>query len=82
MIAYYPFNGNTNDESGNNNHPFRNTGNLSFDEHGKPNNALNLAGNGQKMVINNNGKISFSTDLSISFNVMIRSFARQALLVW
>jgi hypothetical protein len=76
LIAYYPFNGNSNDESGNNNHGVLVMSSLTFDQHGKTNRALNCTGSGSKMVVTNNGKIKFDTSFSASFHVMIRNFSR------
>jgi len=78
LLAYYPFNGNINDESGNNNNGTIQGGSLSYDEHGNTNSAFNCTSNGDKIVINNNGSITFDTAFSVSLNVMIRSLGRQS----
>ncbi|MFZ1530368.1 MAG: hypothetical protein WAT19_16550, partial [Ferruginibacter sp.] len=44
LRAYYPFNGNANDASGNNNHPSINTATLTADRFGSPNSAYNFNG--------------------------------------
>ena len=77
LIAYYPFNSNTNDESGNDNTGyFVNGSSLTYDENGRPNAALNCNGEGQKLVIHNNGKIKLDTAMTISFHVMPRTINR------
>ena len=77
LIAYYPFNANTNDESGNShNGSLINGSSLAYDENGKSLSALNINGNGQKMLVQNNGKINFDTAMTVSFNVMPRTIGR------
>jgi len=76
LVAFFPFNGNTKDESGNNNDGVIIGGGLSYDEHGYANSAFNSNGNGNKVVVNNNGKIAFDTAFTISYNVMVRNFGR------
>lgn len=77
LVAYYPFNGNTNDQSGNgNNGSLVNGSSLSYDENGRAQSALNLIGNGQKLLVQNNGKINFDTAMSVSFHVMPRTLGR------
>jgi hypothetical protein len=44
LIAYYPFNGNTNDESGNNNNGIANGGSLATDNNGSVSKAYNFSG--------------------------------------
>jgi hypothetical protein len=77
LVAYYPFNGNTNDESGNGNAgSLVNGSSLAHDENGRLQSALNVNGNGQKMIVSNNGKIHFDTAMTISFHVMPRTINR------
>jgi len=77
LVAYYPFNANTNDESGNNNHgSLINGSSLTYDENGKSLSSLNINGIGQKMLVQNNGKIYFDTTMTISFHVMPRAINR------
>lgn len=81
LVAYYPFNSNTNDESGNgNNGVLTNGSSLTFDENGKPLSALNCSGSGQKLVVQNNGKIKFDTAMTVSFNVMTRTINRSSII--
>ena len=44
LVAYYPFNGNTNDESGNENHPVTDTSILSTDRRGDDNSSVMFSG--------------------------------------
>jgi uncharacterized protein (TIGR02145 family) len=44
IVAYYPFNGNANDESGNNRHPTYNGATLTTDRFGNNNSAYNFSG--------------------------------------
>ncbi|QEC65954.1 LamG domain-containing protein [Panacibacter ginsenosidivorans] len=81
LLAYYPFNGNSNDESGNNNNGIISGGAISYDEHGNENSAYNCTSNGNKIIVNNtNGSIYFDTAFSVSLNVMIRALGRQCFL--
>ncbi len=78
LLAWYPFNGNTNDASGNaNNGIITGGGSLSYDQHGYSSSAFNCNGSPDRIVINNNGSIKFDTAFSVSLHVMIRSFGRQ-----
>ncbi len=52
LVAYYPFNGNTNDESGKGKHLTNNGASLTVDRFGHPNSAYNFDGN-DYMEINN-----------------------------
>jgi len=81
LVAYYPFNGNTNDESGNNNNgTLINGSSLTYDENGKTLSALNVNGYNQKMLTQNNGKIYFDTSMTISFHVMPRAINRASII--
>jgi len=53
LIAYYPFNGNANDESGNNNHATVYGATLTTDRNGNANNAYLFDGSNNKIAINN-----------------------------
>ena len=52
LVAYYPFNGNAKDESGNGNDGEVNGATLTADRHGKSNNAYGFDGNDDSIVIN------------------------------
>lgn len=64
LRAYYPFNGNANDVSGNNNNPVTNTATLTADHNGNPNSAYHFDG------IDNYMQIPNSPTLNISGNTM------------
>jgi gliding motility-associated-like protein len=54
LVAYYPFNGNANDESGNGNNAQQNTALLTTDRCGKPNSAYYFNGTSAYIQIQNN----------------------------
>ncbi|TGO02755.1 hypothetical protein PN36_19610 [Candidatus Thiomargarita nelsonii] len=62
LVAYYPFSGNANDESGNENHGTVNGVSLTIDRFGSPNSAYNFDGNDyiQTPVDSNIVPLSFS----------------------
>ena len=65
LVAYYPFNGNANDESGNGNHGVVNGATLTNDRFGTSNNAFDFDGISNNIKIGKN--ISLNSDyLSIS----------------
>jgi hypothetical protein len=81
LLAYYPFNGNTNDASGNgNNGQLVNTAQIDFDERGFAASALNCHHNGDGMVVPNSGKFNFDTAITVSLNVMLRDYQPSSIL--
>lgn len=72
LLAYYPFNGNANDESGNgNNGALFNGATIVADKNGKPLSALSLTGtNG--VIVENGGKLVNANELTVSMDVMQR----------
>jgi hypothetical protein len=79
LLLYLPFDGNIADSSGNGNPTTAIGGNvLTYDAHGYANNAFGGDGSGQRIKVTNNGSIKFDTALSLSFDFMINSPARQA----
>jgi hypothetical protein len=78
LIAYYPFDGNFNDKSGNGNNGFTSAagGSLTTDKDSVPNAAFNCNGNGQQLIVNNNGLIQYDSAFSVSCNVLIRRLGR------
>jgi len=64
LIAYYPFNGNANDESGNNHNAIFNNASLTPDRHGLVDSAYNFAGNQNIAVFNK--EVLPLTDITIS----------------
>ena len=69
LVAYYPFNGNANDESGNGNNPIFNNAILTNDEQGNPNSAYNFNGIDQYIQIPNSPSLNMSNQISISLKV-------------
>lgn len=66
LQAYYPFSGNANDASGNNNHPIFNNASITSDRFGNPNSAYHFDGSYQYMRIKNNPTLNFSNYITIS----------------
>ncbi len=66
LQAYYPFNGNANDESGNNNHPIKNNATITADRFGNPNSAYHFNGLYQFIQIPNKPSLNFGKQISIS----------------
>ncbi len=66
LVAYYPFNGNTNDESGNNNNGVANGGVLTADKNGNANKAFQFNGSNFIKVTNSPSLSGISTTFSIS----------------
>jgi len=66
LQAYYPFNGNANDESGNNNNPTFNNASITSDRFGKPNSAYHFNGVYQYMRIPNKPSINFKNEITLS----------------
>src|SRR5580765_3803529 len=52
LVAYYPFNGNANDQSGNNNNPIFNNATLTADRFGNSNSAYSFNGITSKFYVN------------------------------
>ncbi|MHA4811984.1 LamG domain-containing protein [Flavitalea flava] len=78
LLVYLPFDGNMADSSGNGNVTEAIAGaKLDFDEHGYANSAFGGTGNGERIVVTNNGSIKFDTAFTISQNVMIRNWSGQ-----
>jgi hypothetical protein len=72
LLAYYPFNGNANDESGNgNNGTLFNNATIVGDKNGKPLSALSLTGaNG--VIVNSGNKLVNADEMTITMDVMQR----------
>lgn len=66
LQAYYPFNGNANDASGNNNHPVFNNATITSDRFGNPNSAYHFNGVYQYIRIRNNPSLNFSNQVTLS----------------
>ena len=76
LQAYYPFNGNANDASGNNNNPVFNNATLTSDQDGKPNSAYHFNGSNTCMRIPNNPSLNMSGSMSIALKVKPMGFYR------
>lgn len=74
LVAYYPFNGNAKDESGNNNQPSVVKAGFVADRFNKPNAACSFNGKDNYIRIPDNPRLHFGSALSISAWVMIRDF--------
>ena len=61
LVAYYPFNGDANDESGHGNDGSRHGATLTFDREGKNNSAFLFDGNGDKILVSDNSELKFGT---------------------
>jgi hypothetical protein len=66
LKAYYPFNGNANDASGNNNNPVFNNATITADRFGNPNNAYHFNGVYQYMRIPNKPSLNFGKEITLS----------------
>lgn len=75
LVAYYPFNGNANDESGNGNHGTVYGAALTQDRFGQPNRAYHFDGQGDYIDIGNNVKPPFP--ITVSAWVRVDSFSEQ-----
>lgn len=66
LVAYYPFNGNANDESGNNHNPVFNNATLTADRFGNPNSAYHFNGIDNFMRIPNQAGLNMNNQISLS----------------
>jgi Concanavalin A-like lectin/glucanases superfamily len=66
LKAYYPFNGNANDESGNNNNPVFNNATLTNDRVGNANSAYHFNGLNSYIQIPNNPSINFGNQVTLA----------------
>ena len=77
LMAYYPFNGNSNDESGNGNNAVAYNGaHLGADMIGRPSKAAEFDGNDDYFLVQDNGKLN-SDSVSISIPVMVTNTNRR-----
>jgi PKD repeat protein len=74
LVAYYPFNGNANDESGNGNNPIFNNASLTSDKFGKSKSAYHFNGKNSYMQISNSNSLNFNNRLSLTAWVKIIDF--------
>ncbi|HVU96480.1 MAG TPA: LamG domain-containing protein [Puia sp.] len=79
LLLYLPFSGNIADSSGNGNPTTALGSVLTYDQHGYASNAFGGTGNGERILVTNNGSIQFDTAWSISLDFMVRTLSvRQA----
>jgi len=75
LVAYYPLNGNTNDESGNSNHGALVSGSFVNDRFGNPNGALRLTGDTYMVTQSLSYDFDYTNSLSISVWVNFNTLA-------
>src|SRR5258705_3368867 len=74
LVAYYPFDGNFNDQSGNNHHPVFRNAKLTKDRTGKSNAACSFNGKDQYIQIADHKDFHFRNGFSITTWVMVKGF--------
>jgi hypothetical protein len=74
LRAYYPFSGNANDVSGNNNNPVFNNATLTADRFGNPNSAYHFNGTNNYMRIPNSATLNMTNSMSIALWVKVTGF--------
>jgi hypothetical protein len=78
LVAYYPFNGNANDESGNSNNGSVNGASLSVDRFGNTGEAYFFNGINDKIIVKNSESLNFKNDFTISFWVKTKGLNKTA----
>lgn len=73
LVAYYPFNGNANDESGNGNHGSVNGATLTTDRFGNVNSAYNFDGSSSIISIANSNSLNAYAGQNITINIWIKT---------
>jgi len=66
LVAYYPFNGNAEDESGNTNHGFIYGATLATDRFGNSNQAYYFAGDGSHILVQDSSSLQMTNSLTVS----------------
>ncbi|MCZ2460046.1 MAG: gliding motility-associated C-terminal domain-containing protein [Chitinophagales bacterium] len=74
LVAYYPFTGNANDASGNNNNPSFNNATLTADRFGNPNSAYSFNGIDNYIRIPNNPSLNPANQITICAWVKVNGF--------
>lgn len=74
LMAYYPFNGNARDESGNNNHAAEVKASFVADRFNKPSSACSFNGKNNYIRISDNESLHFRNGMSVSAWVLIKDF--------
>jgi hypothetical protein len=78
LVAYYPFNGNANDESGKLNHGTVHSATLTTDRFGIENRAYSFDGNGNYIEIPSSSTLTFSNTFSLCAFVSVNNFQHSA----
>ncbi len=74
LTAFYPFNGNANDESGNNNNGFVYQAALTSDRFGNTNSAYSFDGVNDYIQIQNSSAINFQNSITLNFWMKVGNF--------
>jgi len=74
MVAYYPFDGNALDASGNGNNPTSNNATLTFDRFGTPNSAYQFNGSSSFIRIPNSASLNVGGNISLCVYVKVSGF--------
>ncbi len=77
LVAWYPFNGNANDESGNGNHGVVNGATLTADRFGNPNSAYHFDGVDDFIRLVKSDTADFSNGFTISFWVQVEEIPKE-----
>jgi hypothetical protein len=74
LVAYYPFNGNANDESGFNNHGTVNGATLVADRFGNQNSAYQFDGINDYIEVSNSASLNFENSTTVNFWIKVGDF--------
>ena len=74
LVCFYPFNGNANDESGNNNNGVVSNAMLTTDRHGNTNSAYLFNGTTSSIDVANNSSLNFQNYITINFWLKANQF--------
>ena len=77
LVAYYPFNGNARDESGNRNDGEVKGAKLTTDRHGKPSRAYSFDGKDDFIEVDDDSSLNFDSEMSIAFWIRPDSFGQR-----
>jgi pimeloyl-ACP methyl ester carboxylesterase len=75
LVAYYPFNGNANDASGNGNNGIVNGATLTADRFGNPNSAYSFNGSSDYIRVPNSNSLQLTNDFTLTAWINCQSFA-------
>ena len=74
LVAYYPFNGNANDESGNGNNGIVFQASLTADRFKVPNSAYSFDGVNDNIQITNHSSLNFQNSITVNFWMKVKEF--------